>query len=57
MAAAIRKGTGIDAEIVEGNRSEFIVWVGDRIVAQKAAHAFPSDGEALAAVQEALARK
>ena len=32
MAAAIRKGTGIDAEIVEGNRGEFTVWVGDRIV-------------------------
>lgn len=56
MAALIRKGTGLDAELIEGARGEFTVWVGDERVAQKSSLGFPTDDEALAAVQEALAR-
>jgi hypothetical protein len=56
LAAVIRKGTGIDAELVEGRRGEFTVWVGESVVAQKDADlGFPSEEDALAAVQRALA--
>ena len=54
MAAVIKKATGIDAEIVEGNRGEFTVWVGDSIVAQKDEElGFPSEQEILTAIERA----
>lgn len=53
MAALIKKKTGIDPEIVEGARGEFTVWVDDKRVAQKTADGFPTDEEAVAAVQQA----
>ena len=54
MAAVIKQETGLDTELVEGGRGEFTVWVGDKLVAQKNADGFPSESEALAAVQRAL---
>jgi hypothetical protein len=54
VAAVIKQKTGLDTELVEGGRGEFTVWVGDTLVAQKDAHGFPSESEALAAVQQAL---
>ena len=57
MAALIKKEIGVEAELVEGGRGEFTVWVGEHLVAQKdSQHGFPSEHEALAAVQQALAR-
>jgi hypothetical protein len=56
VAAVIKKTTGLDPELVEGGRGEFTVWVGEKLVAQKDAHGFPSDSAALAAVQKALAQ-
>ncbi|HEY7442767.1 MAG TPA: hypothetical protein VH701_10135 [Vicinamibacterales bacterium] len=56
MAAAIKQKTGLDAQLVEGARGEFTVWVGEKVVARKDAHGFPSDSAAVTAVQEALAR-
>ena len=54
MAAVIKKATGIDAEIVEGNRGEFTVWVGESIVAQKDEElGFPSEQEILTAIERA----
>jgi len=53
VAALIKKKTGIDPEIVEGARGEFTVWVDDKRVAQKTADGFPTDEEAVAAVQQA----
>ena len=55
MAAIIKQATGADAELVEGGRGEFTVWVGEEVVAQKDSIGFPADDEALAAVQQALA--
>jgi hypothetical protein len=55
VAAVIKKTTGLDTELVEGARGEFTVWVGEKLVAQKDAHGFPSDSAALAAVQKGLA--
>ena len=56
VAAVIEQHTGITPEVVEGGRGEFTVWVADKRVAQKTADGFPSEQEALAAVQEELAR-
>jgi hypothetical protein len=54
VAAFIKKGTGLDADLVEGARGEFTVWVGDEQVAQKTSDGFPTEQEALSAVQRAL---
>lgn len=54
MAALIKQETGIDAEIIEGRRGEFTVWVDEKTVAAKDANGFPADEEAVAAVRGAL---
>ena len=54
MAALIKDDLGIDAELSEGGRGEFTVWVGDKVVAKKDTQGFPSDEEALAAVKQAV---
>jgi hypothetical protein len=55
VAAAIKKIVGVDAEVVEGRRGEFTIWVGDALVAKKDLDlGFPSDEEVVAAVQRAL---
>ena len=54
MAALIKKETGIDAEVTPGGRGEFSVWVGDTKVAEKTRTGFPSDDNAIAAVNVAL---
>jgi hypothetical protein len=48
--------TGITPELVEGNRSEFTIWVGDRQVAGKSLKGFPSDETVIRAVRAALAQ-
>ena len=54
MAAFIEEKTGIKPDVVAGGRGEFTVWVGEKRVAQKTAEGFPSEQEALAAVQQEL---
>jgi hypothetical protein len=55
VAATIKKATGIDAELIEGRRGEFTVWVQDTLVAEKDPDlGFPTDEEIVAAVQAAL---
>ncbi len=51
----IKSEFGIDPELIEGNRGEFTVWVGEQQVAQKGWLRFPSDDKVLAAVRQALA--
>jgi hypothetical protein len=41
---------------MEGSRGEYTIWVGNQRVAQKTADGFPSEQEALAAVQRELAK-
>jgi hypothetical protein len=41
--------------LIEGDRGEFTVWVGEKQVAQKGWLRFPSDEKILAAVRQALA--
>lgn len=57
MAAVIKAALGVEPELAEGGRGEFTVWVGDEMVAQKDSRGFPSDDDALAGVQRALARE
>lgn len=54
MAELLKGELGIDAELVEGDRGEFTVWVGERMVAQKGWIRFPSNEKVLSAVREAL---
>ena len=54
MAAVIKQETGLDTELVEGGRGEFTIWVGDKLVARKDAHGFPSETDAVAAVKDGL---
>ena len=56
MAAFLKQRLGADSEIVEGNRGEFTVWVGDAVVARKDAQGFPSEQDVLTAVQKAIAQ-
>ncbi len=48
-----RKTSEQKAELVEGNRGEFTVWVGEERVAGKDAMGFPSEQDVLAAVRKA----
>ncbi len=52
MAALIKKDTGIDVEIIEGDRGEFTVWVGEETVAAKDASGFPTDEDVVKAVRK-----
>ncbi|MDQ3665354.1 MAG: hypothetical protein M3410_01935 [Acidobacteriota bacterium] len=55
MAGLIKRELGVEPELIEGDRGEFTVWVGDRRVAKKGWVRFPSDQRILSAVQQALA--
>jgi hypothetical protein len=57
VAALITHAVGVDAELVEGNRGEFTVWVGPKQVAGKGASGFPTDEDCVAAVRNALSEK
>jgi hypothetical protein len=54
VAELIEREIGVEPELVEGNRGEFTVWVGDRMVAKKGWIRFPPDQSILSAVQQAL---
>lgn len=56
MAAVLKSDLGVDAELVEGKRSEFTVWVGDKLVAEKSMKGFPSDEVVVARVRAAMGR-
>lgn len=55
MADLIKHDLGIEAELVEGDRGEFSVWVGEQVVAKKGWVRFPPDKQVLRAVEQALA--
>jgi hypothetical protein len=56
VAAVLKEHVGADAELIEGNRGEFTVWVGEERVAAKDATGYPSEQDILAAVRRALGR-
>ena len=54
MAELLKRELGVEPEVTAGDRGEFTVWVGDRVVAKKGWVRFPPDQKVLAAVREAL---
>lgn len=56
MAELIRRELGVEPQLVEGDRGEFTVWVGDRVVAKKGWLRFPADPRVLSEVRRALGR-
>jgi hypothetical protein len=56
VAELIRRELGTDPELVEGERGEFTVWVGERLVAKKGWVRFPPDQRVLSAVRQAIVR-
>lgn len=55
MAELLKKELGIETKLIEGDRGEFTVWVGETVVARKNWLGFPNDEKVLVAVREALA--
>jgi hypothetical protein len=54
VAALLRKELDAEVETTGGNKGEFTVWVGDKLVARKSVLRFPSDQKVLEAVRAAL---
>lgn len=54
MAAQLKRDLHLDAEIIVGRRGEFTVWVGERKIAEKTSHGFPSDDAIVEAVRRDL---
>lgn len=57
MAALIKERLHVESNLVEGDRGEFTVWVADEMVARKTPLGFPTEDEAVAAVDRALTRE
>jgi hypothetical protein len=55
VAELIRRELGVQAELIEGDRGEFSVWVDNQIVAKKGWVRFPSDQKILTVVRQAIA--
>ena len=60
MAELLKRELDIEVDLVEGDKDEFTVWVGNQMVASmvvkmKFFHRFPDDQEVLSAVRRALA--
>ena len=56
MADLLERELKVSAQLVEGDRGEFTVWVGDHVVSKKNWLGFPADEKVLEAVREALAK-
>ena len=57
MADLLKKELRVETQLVEGDRGEFTVWVGDSVVAKKNWLGFPADDKVLEAVRAALGAK
>lgn len=55
MAATIKEELGVEPELIEGDRREFSVWVGEERVAERGWFTFPSEAKVVKAVRDALA--
>jgi len=54
VAEELKRGLGIDAQLIPGDRGEFTVWVDGKKVASKQGEEFPSGKEAVDAVRAAM---
>ncbi|MBA3716294.1 MAG: hypothetical protein H0W76_28210 [Pyrinomonadaceae bacterium] len=50
----LKRELDVEAELIEGGRGEFTVWVGDDVVAKKGWVRFPKEEVILSAVRQAL---
>ncbi len=57
MAAVLQSALGVEADLIEGDRGEFTVWVDQRRVALKQNDEFPTEEAVVEAVRSALPRK
>jgi hypothetical protein len=54
VAEILNSDLGVKAELIEGNRGEFTVWVGDTVVSEKSGDDFPPEHEILASVRQEI---
>jgi hypothetical protein len=54
VADLLKTELNVETELVAGDRGEFTVWVGDRVVAAKNWLGFPADDKVLEAVKKTL---
>ena len=57
MAELLKKELNVETNLIEGDRGEFTVWIGDEVVSKKNWLGFPQDEKVVTAVREALAVK
>ena len=57
MADLLKKELNVETKLIEGDRGEFTVWVGDKVVSKKNWLGFPQDEKVVTAVREALVVK
>ncbi|MBA2734577.1 MAG: hypothetical protein H0U54_17080 [Acidobacteria bacterium] len=57
MADLLKKELNVETKLIEGDRGEFTVWVGDEVVSRKNWLGFPQDEKVVTAVREALAQE
>jgi hypothetical protein len=55
VADLLKTELNVETELIAGDRGEFTVWVGDKVVAKKGWLGFPDDEKVLEAVRRALA--
>lgn len=54
MADLLKTELDVETKLIAGDRGEFTVWVGDRVVAAKNWLGFPADDKVLEAVKETM---
>jgi hypothetical protein len=54
VADLLKKELNVETKLIEGDRGEFTVWVGDEVVAKKNWLGFPADEKVLEAVRAAV---
>ena len=57
MAAALQSALGVEADLIQGDRGEFTVWVNSQRVATKHNGEFPDEKEVVDAVRSAFSKK
>jgi hypothetical protein len=57
VADLLKRELNVETKLIEGDRGEFTVWVGDEVVSRKNWLGFPQDEKVVTAVREALAVK
>ena len=57
MADLLKRELDVETKLIEGDRGEFTVWVGDKVVAKKGWLGFPNDEKVLEAVRETMEKK